>query len=83
MWGSALIMTGIAVRGFAPVTLVTIRLTLAAALVAGLVLVRGRRFPVSPRFRLFGVAISLAGVACRSAGSASVSSGSTAASPAS
>jgi drug/metabolite transporter (DMT)-like permease len=61
MWGSAFMMTGIAVRGFAPATLVAIRLTLAALLLAGLVLGRGRRFPSSPRFWLFSLAISLAG----------------------
>ena len=61
MWGSAFMMTGIAVRGFAPATLVAIRLTLAALLLAGLVLARGRRFPSSPRFWLFSVLISLAG----------------------
>lgn len=61
MWGSAFMMTGIAVRGFAPVTLVTIRLTLAALLLAGLVLGRGRSFPASPRFWLFSLVISLAG----------------------
>jgi drug/metabolite transporter (DMT)-like permease len=61
MWGSAFMRTGIAVRGFAPVTLATIRLTLAALLLAGLVLAGGRRFPGSPRFWLFSVAISLAG----------------------
>jgi drug/metabolite transporter (DMT)-like permease len=61
MWGSAFMMTGIAVRGFAPATLVAIRLTLAALLLAGLVLTRGQRFPSSPRFWLFSLAISLAG----------------------
>jgi drug/metabolite transporter (DMT)-like permease len=61
MWGSAFMMTGIAVRGFAPTTLVAIRLTLAALLLAGLVLARGQRFPSSRRFWLFSLAISLAG----------------------
>jgi drug/metabolite transporter (DMT)-like permease len=61
MWGSAFMMTGIAVRGFAPATLVAIRLTLAALLLAGLVLARGHWFPASPRFWLFSLAISLAG----------------------
>jgi drug/metabolite transporter (DMT)-like permease len=61
MWGSAFMMTGIAVRGFSPATLVAIRLTLAALLLAGLVLIRGQRFPSSPRFWLFSLAISLAG----------------------
>ncbi len=61
MWGSAFMMTGIAVKGFTPVTLVAIRLALAALLLAGLVLARGQRFPLSPRFWLFSVLISLAG----------------------
>ncbi len=61
MWGSAFMMTGIAVRGFAPAPLVAIRLALAALLLAGLVLARGQRFPSSPRFWLFSLAISLAG----------------------
>jgi drug/metabolite transporter (DMT)-like permease len=61
MWGSAFMMTGIAVRGFAPTTLVAIRLTLAALVLAGLVLARGQRFPSSRRFWLFSLAISLAG----------------------
>ena len=61
MWGSAFMMTGIAVRGFTPPTLVAIRLVIAAALLGGLVLLSGRRFPASRRFWLFGLAISLAG----------------------
>ena len=61
MWGSAFMMTGIAVRGFTPATLVAIRLALAALLLAGLVLMRGQRFPTSPRFWLFSLAIALAG----------------------
>jgi drug/metabolite transporter (DMT)-like permease len=61
IWGSAFMMTGIAVRGFAPATLVAIRLTLAALLLAGFVVARGQRFPGSPRFWLFSLAISLAG----------------------
>ena len=61
MWGSAFMMTGIAVRGFTPATLVAIRLVIAAGLLGGLVLLSGRRFPASRRFWLFGLAISLAG----------------------
>ncbi len=61
MWGSAFMMTGIAVKGFTPATLVAIRLTLAAMLLAGLVLARRQRLPASPRFWLFSLAISLAG----------------------
>jgi len=61
MWGSAFMMTGIAVRGFSPSALVTIRLVIAAALLGAMVLLSGRRFPMSPRFWLFGLLISLAG----------------------
>ena len=61
MWGSAFMMTGVAVRGFTPATLVAIRLVIAAALLGGLVLLSGRRFPVSRRFWLSSLAISLAG----------------------
>ena len=61
MWGSAFMMTGIAVRGFSPAALVAIRLVIAAALLGGMVLASGRRFPASRRFWLFGLAISLAG----------------------
>jgi drug/metabolite transporter (DMT)-like permease len=61
MWGSAFMMTGIAVRGFSPSALVAIRLVIAAALLGGMVLASGRRFPASRRFWLFGLAIALAG----------------------
>jgi drug/metabolite transporter (DMT)-like permease len=61
MWGSGFMMTGIAVRGFSPPTLVAIRLVIAAVLLGGLVLLSGRRFPSSRRFWLYGLAISLTG----------------------
>ena len=61
MWGSAFMMNDIAVRGFSPAALVAIRLVIAAALLGGMVLASGRRFPASRRFWLFGLAISLAG----------------------
>jgi drug/metabolite transporter (DMT)-like permease len=61
MWGSAFMFTGIAVRGFSPTALVTIRLGIAAVLLTGLVLGRGQRFPGTRRFWLFSLAISLAG----------------------
>jgi drug/metabolite transporter (DMT)-like permease len=61
MWGSAFMFTGIAVRGFSPTALVTIRLGIAAVLLTGLGLVRGQRFPWTGRFWLFSLAISLAG----------------------
>ena len=61
MWGSGFMMTGIAVRGFSPPTLVAIRLVIAAVLLGAMVLLSGRRFPASRRFWLFGLAIALTG----------------------
>jgi drug/metabolite transporter (DMT)-like permease len=61
MWGSAFMFTGIAVRGFSPTALVTIRLVIAAVLLTGLVALRRERFPWTRRFWLFSIAISLAG----------------------
>ena len=61
MWGSAFMFTGIGVRGFSPTALVTIRLIIAAGLLTALVAVRRQRFPLTRRFWLFSVAISLAG----------------------
>lgn len=61
MWGSAFMFTGIAVRGFSPAALVTIRLVIAAALLTALVLARGQWLPWTRRFWLFSIAISLAG----------------------
>jgi drug/metabolite transporter (DMT)-like permease len=62
MWGSAFTMTGIAVRGFTPATLVTARLAIAAPLLTALVLLRrGERFPAQRRFWLFSAALALAG----------------------
>jgi drug/metabolite transporter (DMT)-like permease len=61
MWGSAFMFTGIAVRGFSPTALVTIRLIIAAVLLTGLVAMRRQRFGWTRRFWLFSVAISLAG----------------------
>jgi drug/metabolite transporter (DMT)-like permease len=61
MWGSAFMMTGIAVRGFSPTVLVTVRLIMSAVLLGGLVLLRGMRFPMLGRFWLFSLLIALAG----------------------
>jgi drug/metabolite transporter (DMT)-like permease len=61
MWGSAFMMVGIAVRGFAPATLVAIRLTMAAVLLSGVALLLGQRFPAGRRFWLFSLAIALVG----------------------
>ena len=62
MWGSAFMMTGIAVRGFTPATLVAARLAIAAPLLTGLVLLRrGEWFPADRRFWLFSAALALAG----------------------
>ena len=61
MWGSAFMLTGVAVRAFSPAPLVTIRLTIAAILLIGLALLSGLRFPRSRRFWLFSIAIALVG----------------------
>ena len=61
MWGSAFMMTGIAVRDFSPTVLVTVRLIMSAVLLGGLVLLRGMRFPMLGRFWLFSLLIALAG----------------------
>jgi drug/metabolite transporter (DMT)-like permease len=61
MWGSAFTLTGIAVRAFAPETLVALRLAMAAVLLILLVLARGQGFPRGGRFWLFGLAIAIAG----------------------
>jgi len=61
MWGSAFMMTGIAVRAFSPAALVTVRLVGGACLLTGLVLLRGMRFPAQGRFWLFSVLLAVAG----------------------
>ena len=61
MWGSGFMLTGIAVRGFTPATLVALRLVMAAVLLGAIVLLSGRRFPTTLRFWLFALAISLSG----------------------
>jgi drug/metabolite transporter (DMT)-like permease len=61
MWGSAFMMTGIAVRAFSPAVLVSVRLIGGAILLTGLVLVRGMRFPSHGRFWLFGLLLAIAG----------------------
>lgn len=61
MWGSAFMFTGIAVRGFSPTALVTIRLAIGAVLLAGLVALRRERFPGTARFWLFSFALALVG----------------------
>jgi drug/metabolite transporter (DMT)-like permease len=61
MWGTAFTFTGIAVRGFSPTALVTIRLAIAAVLLTGLVVARGHRLPLTRRFWLFSIAITLTG----------------------
>jgi drug/metabolite transporter (DMT)-like permease len=61
MWGSAFMMTGIAVRAFSPAVLVSVRLIGGAMLLTGLVLVRGMRFPSHGRFWLFGLLLAIAG----------------------
>jgi drug/metabolite transporter (DMT)-like permease len=61
MWGSAFMFTGIAVRGFSPTALVTIRLAIAAVLLTGLVAMRRQGFPSTRRFWLFSIVLALAG----------------------
>ena len=60
-WGSAFMLTGIAVRAFSPAALVTVRLAIAAVLLIALVLVSGLRFPRSRRFWLFSIALAIVG----------------------
>jgi drug/metabolite transporter (DMT)-like permease len=62
MWGSAFMMTGIAVRGFSPAVLVTLRLVMGAVLLTGLVVLRRLRFPSYGRFWLFSLVISITGI---------------------
>lgn len=61
MWGSAFMMTGLAVRGFAPSTLVAVRLLIAAIMLTGLAVMLAHRFPRDRRFWLSCLAISLSG----------------------
>src|ERR687892_2721423 len=61
MWGSAFMMTGLAVRAFSPAVLVTVRLVGGAILLTGLVLARGMRFPWHGRFWLFSLLLAIAG----------------------
>lgn len=61
MWGSAFMFTAIAVRGFSPTGLVTLRLVIAAALLTGLVALRREGFPRTGRFWGFSIALALAG----------------------
>ncbi len=61
MWGSAFMMTGIAVRGFSPTVLVALRLAMGAVLLSALVYARGRRFPSFGRFWLFSLLMAIAG----------------------
>jgi drug/metabolite transporter (DMT)-like permease len=61
MWGSAFMMTGIAVRAFSPAVLVTVRLVGGAILLTSLVMGRGMRFPWHGRFWLFSLLLALVG----------------------
>jgi drug/metabolite transporter (DMT)-like permease len=61
MWGSAFMMTGIAVRAFSPAVLVTVRLVGGAVLLTSLVCLRGLRFPWRARFWLFSLLLAIAG----------------------
>jgi drug/metabolite transporter (DMT)-like permease len=61
MWGSAFMLTGIAVRAFSPVVLVTVRLVGGAVLLTGLICLRGMPFPRYGRFWLFSLLLAIAG----------------------
>ena len=61
LWGSAFGITEIAIEAFDPVTLVTGRMILAAALLTIVVLLRGQRFPKTRSFWTFCLAMSIAG----------------------
>jgi drug/metabolite transporter (DMT)-like permease len=61
MWGSAFMLTGIAVRAFSPAALVTLRLAIAAVLLTALALVSGLRFPRDRRFWLSSIALAVVG----------------------
>ena len=61
MWGSAFMLTGIAVRAISPASLVAVRLAIAALLLSLIVLLRGQRFPAGRRFWLSALAISVMG----------------------
>jgi len=61
MWGSAFMLTGIAVRGLAPSTLVAVRLLIAAIMLTFIVLLLAHRFPSGRLFWLSCFAISLTG----------------------
>ena len=61
LWGSAFGITELAIEAFAPLTLVTGRMILAAALLTLVVLLRGQRFPTTVRFWAFCLAMAIAG----------------------
>ena len=61
MWGSAFTMTGVAVRGFSPTVMVTVRLIGGALLLTCLVLLRRMRFPGHGRFWLFSLLLAIMG----------------------
>src|ERR671919_2020438 len=61
MWGSAFMMTGIAVRAFSPAVLVTVRLVGGAIILLVLVVGRGMRFPWYGRFWLFSLLLAITG----------------------
>lgn len=61
LWGSAFGITEFAIESFRPFELVTGRLILAAALLSLVVIVQGRRFPMTVRFWGFSLAMAVAG----------------------
>ncbi|HEX5077648.1 MAG TPA: DMT family transporter [Geminicoccaceae bacterium] len=61
MWGSAFMMTGIAVRALSPTVMVTVRLMGGAILLGSLVFLRRMRFPTYGRFWLFSLLLAITG----------------------
>ncbi len=61
MWGSSFLLTKVAVRGFTPATLVTLRIILAAILLTGFALLSRRRFPANGKFWLFSLMLAVCG----------------------
>ena len=59
MWGSAFMLTGIAVRGLTPSTLVAVRLLIAAIMLTVIALLLAHRFPPAGGFSGYPVLPSL------------------------
>ena len=61
LWGSAFGITELAIEAFTPITLVTGRMILAAALLTLVALARGQHFPMTAKFWAFSLAMAIAG----------------------